>query len=35
MEEEIDLKNIFQMFWDRKVGIVIMIIGGHEYSCSK
>lgn len=36
MEEEIDLKNIFQMFWDRKVGIVIIvllcIVAGYVYT---
>ena len=36
MEEEIDLKNVFQMFWDRKVGIVIIIllsiIAGYVYT---
>lgn len=36
MEEEIDLKSIFQMFWDRKVGIVIIIllaiVAGYVYT---
>ena len=36
MEEEIDLKNVFQMFWDRKVGIVIIIllciVAGYVYT---
>lgn len=36
MEEEIDLKNIFQMFWDRKVGIIIIIllciVAGYVYT---
>lgn len=36
MEEEIDLKNIFQMFWDRKVSIVIIIllciVAGYVYT---
>ena len=36
MEEEIDLKSIIQMFWDRKVGIVIIIllaiVAGYVYT---
>lgn len=36
MEEEIDLKNVIQMFWDRKVGIVIIIllciVAGYVYT---
>ena len=36
MEEEIDLKSIFQMFWDRKVGMVIIIllciVAGYVYT---
>ena len=36
MEEEIDLKNIFQMFWDRKAGMVIIIllciVAGYVYT---
>ena len=36
MEEEIDLKSIFKMFWDRKVGIVIIIllsiVAGYVYT---
>lgn len=26
MEEEIDLKNVLKMFWDRKIGIVVIIL---------
>lgn len=26
MEEEIDLKNLFKMFWDRKLGIIVIIL---------
>ena len=36
MEEEIDLKSIFQMFWDRKVGMIIIlllcIVAGYVYT---
>ena len=36
MEEEIDLKNIFSMFWERKVGIIIIlllcIVAGYVYT---
>ena len=36
MEEEIDLKNVIQMFWDRKVGIIIIIllciVAGYVYT---
>lgn len=36
MEEEIDLKSIIQMFWDRKVGMVIIIllciVAGYVYT---
>ncbi len=36
MEEEIDLKNVIQMFWDRKVGMVIIIllciVAGYVYT---
>ena len=36
MEEEIDLKNILKMFWDRKIGIIIIIllciIAGYIYT---
>lgn len=36
MEEEIDLKNIFSMFWDRKIGIIIIlllcIVAGYVYT---
>lgn len=36
MEEEIDLKNIFQMFWYRKIGIIIIIllciVAGYVYT---
>lgn len=26
MEEEIDLKNVLKMFWDRKIGIIVIIL---------
>ena len=26
MEEEIDLKNIFSMFWERRIGIIIIFL---------
>ena len=36
MEEEIDLKNVIQMFWDRKVGMIIIlllcIVAGYVYT---
>ena len=36
MEEEIDLKSIFNMFWDRKIGIIVIIllciVAGYVYT---
>lgn len=36
MEEEINLKDIFDMFWDRKIGIIIIIllciVAGYVYT---